>query len=345
MHVESGLIEGRWDIALRDLEYAIGLDSNDDGSITWGELRSKRVDVSEYALSHLQLESEGASCPSEPTQFQVDEHSDGSYAVLQFRATCQQPIPRLEIAYSLLFDLDPQHRGLLQIKHKGESHTAILSPSQNTQSIELEKIRKGWAFLQYMNEGIFHIFSGYDHVLFLLSLLLPSVFCLNTPNWQPIKRFYPVGIEVGKIVTTFTIAHSVTLSLAVLGYVDIPSRWVESAIAASVILAACNNLYPLIRRQRWAVAFSFGLVHGLGFANVLKDLGLPQNVLLLALLAFNLGVELGQLAIVSLFLPCSYAARYSRWYLIFGVRLGSVTIILLASVWLFERVMNIQLLP
>jgi hypothetical protein len=166
----------------------------------------------------------------------------------------------------------------------------------------------------------------------------------HTGQWQPAIRFRPVLIEVIKIVTAFTIAHSITLSLATLGVISLPSRWVESAIAASVILAALNNLYPLIDKKLWLVAFGFGLIHGLGFANVLKDLGLPQNMLLLTLLAFNLGVELGQLTLVTGFLPVAFWLRHTQWYRKVVFTLGSVLIAMLAFVWLLERSLNLTLI-
>ena len=148
-----------------------------------------------------------------------------------------------------------------------------------------------------------------------------------------------------KVVTAFTIAHSITLSLAALGVISLPSRWVESAIAASVVLAALNNVYPLVYAGRWAIAFGFGLIHGFGFASVLADLGLPQESLLLALVAFNLGVELGQLVIVGVFLPFAYALRDTRWYRRTIFVGGSVAVIAMASVWLIQRAFNVTLLP
>ncbi len=120
---------------------------------------------------------------------------------------------------------------------------------------------------------------------------------------------------------------------------------VESAIAASVVLAALNNVFPLFQGRRWMVAFGFGLIHGFGFASVLADLGLPQGALLLALLGFNLGVELGQLAIVALFLPLAYGLRhtvlYQRWILVGG----SWLIAALAAQWFAERAFNLSLSP
>jgi len=119
---------------------------------------------------------------------------------------------------------------------------------------------------------------------------------------------------------------------------------VESAIAASVLLAALNNLYPLVTSRRWLVAFGFGLVHGLGFASVLLDLGLPTGSLALALVAFNLGVECGQLAIVTAFLPLAYGVRHTVLYARMVFQGGSLAILVLAALWLVERGLDLKLL-
>ena len=148
-----------------------------------------------------------------------------------------------------------------------------------------------------------------------------------------------------RIVTAFTVAHSITLSLATLGLVTLPSRIVESSIAASVVLAALNNVYPVAHGRRWMVAFGFGLLHGFGFASVLVDLGLPQGALALALLGFNLGVECGQLAIVAAFLPLAYAVRRSWFYRRVVLLGGSLVIAVVASVWFVERAFNLKLMP
>ena len=144
-----------------------------------------------------------------------------------------------------------------------------------------------------------------------------------------------------KVVTAFTLAHSITLSLAVLGVVTLPSRFVESVIAASVVVAALNNLRGTVDRRRWVMAFVFGLVHGFGFASVLADLGLPQGALALALVGFNLGVEIGQLAIVAAFLPAAYLLRATAFYRVGVLRVGSLAVAVLASWWLIERAFNL----
>jgi len=343
LKVSSDRIEGQWDVALRDLDYALGLDVNGDSKITWGELRSKRDAVTAYAFSRLVIDDGRSPCPIRPHGYRVDAHSDGAYSVLQFSVDCGKKLQSLGIGYSLLFDLDPQHRGLLRIDYENTSSTAVLSPANRKQSFELSHVSPGAAFRQYLVEGIRHIWAGYDHILFLLSLLLPAVLLRENGRWLPRAPFRPVLIEVVKIVTAFTVAHSITLSLAALNVIALPSRWVESAIAASVILAALNNVFPVVDKTLWLVAFLFGLVHGLGFANVLKDLGLPQNTLVPALLAFNLGVEIGQLTLVGGFLPVAYGLKESAWYRKWVVTAGSLAIAAIALVWLLERSIDFKL--
>lgn len=164
-----------------------------------------------------------------------------------------------------------------------------------------------------------------------------------TSPWQAAPALRPALLDIVRVVSAFTLAHSITLALAVLDVLNPPSRWVESIIAASVVFAALNNIRPLVGEGRWRLTFVFGLVHGFGFAGALKDLGLDGAHLASSLLGFNLGVELGQLAIVALFLPLAWWLRQSRFYqrgLLVG---GSALIALLAGVWLVERAFDVRL--
>jgi hypothetical protein len=146
-----------------------------------------------------------------------------------------------------------------------------------------------------------------------------------------------------KIVTVFTLAHSITLWLAVMGYVSLPSRLVEATIALSIVITALNNLYPVLPFPGWVIAFVFGLVHGFGFANVLVDLGLSNATLAVALFGFNVGVELGQIAIVLAFLPLAYVGRDTVFYHSMVFRLGSVMIAVAGGVWMVERVFGVTM--
>lgn len=341
--VHEDSIEGQWDMALRDLEYAIGLDGNANGEITWGEMRSRHTAIAGYALSRLRISNQDSACWNNVTGHLLDHHSDGAYAVLEFSSKCRSAPTTLTINYGLLFDVDPLHRGLLRVEHRGHTQTAIFSPEQPQAQFDLFATSKWREFLQFVHEGAWHIWIGYDHILFLISLLLPAVLWWQGNRWEPLNSFSRACAEVLKIVTSFTVAHSLTLSLSAMNFVTLPSRWVESVIAASVVIAALHNLYPMIPIRRWIVAFGFGLIHGFGFASVLAELALPTSSMFVALGGFNLGVELGQIAIVGLFLPLAYVLRQSWGYRLFALQFGSVCIAGLASMWLIERSLNISL--
>lgn len=343
--LEGEHAQGQWDIGLRDLEQAIGLDNDGDGAITWGELRARHAAIAAYALAQLEITADGAACPATPAGQLVDSHTDGAYAVLRFTARCPTAPRELRVAYHLFADTDPLHRGLVRVASGGSTHTAVLGPETPELRLPLGAAPDLLAqALSYGRQGVWHIWIGFDHILFLLSLLLPAVLRREGGAWQAVDSLKEATVEVLKVVTAFTLAHSVTLTLATLGLVALPSRLVESLIAASVILAAANNIRPLVDRRLWLVAFAFGLAHGLGFAGALRELGLPQEALALSLLAFNLGVELGQLAIVAVFLPLAFAARRTAFYPAFALRLGSTAIVAVAGLWLVERAFDLALL-
>jgi HupE / UreJ protein len=336
-------VAGRWDIALRDLEYAIGLDRDGDGAITWGEVKVRNTDIAAYALARLEVVNDAAGCSTSPVEQLVDRHSDGTYAVLRFVANCPGSISTLDVTYSLLFELDALHRGLVQVQSGDLTQTSIFSPERRSWHVVLGTAQPWQTFVTYLREGVWHIWIGIDHILFLISLLLPAVLGRSGGRWQPVERFNQAFLGAVKVVTAFTLAHSITLTLAALGLIQLPSRLVESAIAASVVVAALNNLHPLITRRLWLVAFGFGLIHGFGFASVLADLGVPKNALLLSLFSFNFGVELGQLAIVVLVMPLTFALRRTWLYPWVIVRVGSLLIAAVAAAWLLQRSLGLAL--
>jgi HupE / UreJ protein len=344
LDVQGAAVTGQLDVALRDIDVALGLDADGNGEITWGELRTRRTALAAWAREHLAVQR-GGDCTLEVGALQVDQHTDGHYAVLPLSGRCPGASGPLTLGYRLLFQEDALHRGLLSLTlDDAITRTAVFAPDAPQQSFEPGAGSRWTSFRQYVVEGVWHIWIGFDHVLFLLALLLPAVLVREGRQWRGVARLRQTGREVLAVVTAFTLAHSITLSLATLGWATLPSRGVESVIALSVILAAANNLYPVVQGRRWAAVFGFGLIHGFGFATVLADLGLPQQALALALVGFNVGVELGQLAIVAAFLPLAYSLRntllYQRWIF----RGGSWLTLLLAAVWLAERVLDLQLI-
>jgi len=344
LSLQGDRVAGQWDIALRDLDFAIGLDADGNGEITWAEVKAKHQEIAAYALARLAIAADGTGCPTAVTEHLIDNHSDGAYAVMRFTAACPAAPQMLSIKYTLFFDIDPQHRGLLRLEENDSIHTAVFSPDHATWRLERPSVALGRQFLDFFRTGVWHIWTGFDHILFLCALLLPAVLELRGGRWQAVATFRRAFLDVVRIVTAFTLAHSITLSLAVLGYIALPSRLIESAIAASVIVAALNNLYPLIERRLWVVAFVFGLVHGLGFANVLTDLALPKPVLAVSLVSFNLGVEAGQLAIVAAFLPLAYLSRRSWLYPRLALGVGSLGIAAVAALWLIERSLDVAII-
>lgn len=336
-------ISGRWDIALRDLEYALGLDEDNNGAITWQELRSHLHFIEKYVFSGFQVKNGADECVRKMQSLQVDYHTDGAYAVLNFDLHCSQAIDELNINYQLFFEIDPTHRGLLQISNANSSEFVVFSPDHQQINLTLGQSNPWQRLGQFITEGIWHIWAGYDHLLFLICLLLPSVVRKTSTGWE--QKDYLINIlwQVGKIVTAFTVAHSITLVLAVLQLVSLPSRLVESAIAFSVILVAVNNLYPFFRERAWFVAFAFGLIHGFGFASVLRSMDLTSGGIGIALFGFNLGVEVGQLAIVAIFLPVAYFLRSSWFYQRMILHAGSQLMMMMAVIWFLQRAFDLRI--
>jgi hypothetical protein len=336
--IDGARAHGRWDIAVRDLEYALDLDADGDGKIVWSEIASRRAEISAYAGARLAVRSSGAGCAtSMRDEAAIADHSDGAYVVLRFESACPSSIDTLGVDYRLFFDLDPQHRGLVRIDAGGESTSHTVTATAPSAEIDLSAASSSRQLGGMMKEGMVHIWTGYDHVLFLFALLLPSVLRREEKKWIAVRELRPALFDVLRVVTAFTVAHSITLSLAALDVVDLPSRLVESVIAASVVAAAANNLYPVLRHDRWMAAFVLGLMHGFGFSSTLKDLDLPRSNLLLTLFGFNLGVEVGQIAIVLAFVPLAFLARRTAGYRRVALVGGSVAILAVAAVWLVER--------
>jgi hypothetical protein len=337
VQASSQELTGSVELALRDVELAIGVDSNNDGKVTWGELRAAEPKLQQYVQTHLQFDSEKSLCSLRFQPLQVNERVDGPYAWLPFTAHCPGAIRQVSIRYSLMAGIDPAHRGLLTLTSGSDAQTAVLGGNRVEQAFTLGASSVWRAFSEYLQAGIWHIWSGYDHLLFLLSLLLPAVLTRRSGHWEPVAEVRPAFINILKVVTAFTLAHSITLSLAALDIVRLPSRLTESVIAASIIVAALNNIFPIVTDSRARIAFTFGLLHGFGFASVLADMGLPHGARLISLVSFNLGIEAGQLAVVLAVMPVVYAVRSGNLYRRTLMPWGSAAIAAIALVWFVQR--------
>lgn len=338
----------RWDIALRDLDAALDIDANEDGQLTWGEVKTAWPRIEAYALPRLKI----GTCALRPTGQALERRNDGAYAVLMLASDCvlkSAPV----IGYSLFREIDPTHRGIAKVQLAGQPLAlTMLDPSQfvatpaagGGSASEPEHIAPSgaWGFLR---EGIRHILTGYDHVLFLLCLLLPSVMRRTPEGWRPVGKLSEAVWPVVGIVSAFTVAHSITLGLAALKMVSLPPSFIEPAIAVTIILAALDNVWPFFPVRRVVVTFFFGLIHGFGFAGVLGELNLPPGEFAWALLQFNVGLELGQLMIVVCVTALLFMLRDRPHYRGWVVRGGSYAAIFVGVVWLIERTANVSLMP
>lgn len=338
--VEGSRVQQRIDIALRDLDRELALDADDDGKLDWGEVRRRWPDIERLAAQGVVVTADGQPCALQATSApQLDEHSDGRYAVLERTLHCASAVQVLEVDYRLFERSDATHRGIARIPGAAQDGV-VLVPAAGVQRFVVNEAGRAPAlrtFAGFVAEGMRHIASGLDHVLFLVTLLMVAVWRRSGTGWVPRRTAASAWAETLRLVTAFTVAHSLTLGLAAAGLVAPPARWVESLIAASVLVAALDNLWPIVCGPRWIMVSVFGLVHGLGFAGPLQDLGLRRGELMLPLLGFNLGVELGQLTLVAVLLPLAIVVRGTRWYRQAVVGGGSVAIAGLALVWTLQR--------
>ncbi|MCB1958413.1 MAG: HupE/UreJ family protein [Rhodocyclaceae bacterium] len=331
----DGRAELRWDIAVRDLDLAIGLDTDGDRLLRWGELRGQLGRIVDHLAARLTLAgADGSACTLPLAALGIEARVDGPYLALGGRYRCTGGLKTLD--YRLLAGLDPTHRGLLR-RGGGEGQSVRpLDPAGGPVVLAADGTTTIGAFF---GQGVHHILIGYDHLLFLLCLILPAVFRRRDGEWQCAPDRLAALRSVLVTVSLFTLAHSITLALATLGLVRLPPAWVEAAIAASIVLAAGLALRGQGQRREAWLAFAFGLVHGFGFANVLVGLELPAGAFALALAGFNLGVEAGQLLVVGLALGVFFALPGRGRLAPRLMPVGALAAMGLGGVWLVERLM------
>jgi hypothetical protein len=327
----DGVLSGELQLALFDLQRAVGLDVNKNGELTWQEALSRQSHVQAWAKKSLDIASNEQACElSFAGQLQLDSHFNENYLVLPITAVCAADTD-LTISYRGIFDIDSEHKLLLNISSKHGAFSRVLG--RDNQTIQLSANSSWNTFKEYVKQGVIHIWIGMDHILFLLCLLFAVM--LHTNKELPVKR---IIYKVLSIVTAFTLAHSLTLGATAMGWIQFSSRWVEVGIALSVLLSAFNNIYPLVTRITW-ITFAFGLLHGMGFASVLLELGVPASRQFLSILAFNLGVELGQIGLIFISLPALILLKNISRYANHCLKTGSGLVAVMACFWVYQRLM------
>jgi hypothetical protein len=333
---DEGPVAVRWDLSIHDLIWSVFIDANFDEVATWQEIQDARQAIGSAVLGQLTLARGGARCSLSVDDLALATRAEQNYLSVAMLAACPQP-GLLSLGGALFMTGDASQRVLLSANRGGEQMAGVLSAGEPTWS-EPTQVSAWSGFARFVGEGAWHVLIGYDHVAFVLLLLLPSVLRPVDGRWQGAPTLGPVTRDIVTIVTAFTLAHSTTLALAVTGTLSLPMQPVEVAIAASIALAGLVNLLPRLSGWRLPLAFGFGFVHGFGFANALSEIDAEGSSLLPLLAGFNIGVELAQLAIVALVLPLIYLARGRRWYSGGVLPLGSCALGAAGLVWLVQRI-------
>jgi len=332
-YVDVTLDEARATISVKvapgDVTEPLGLPADSKPSVA----QATTPAVAAFVRHWIAAQSYGQPCSASAPVAKPDE--EGKWLVVTWVATC----PRIATAldFHAFFAVDQRHVAIVHVEPSG--HDAIARADSPVLALQGSP-----SLLAWVREGMNHIYTGRDHISFVLALLL-VVMLVRKPDWQvraPIETLRATAT----VITAFTLAHSLSLISASLGWVHLPSRFVESAIAASIAYTALENILKPDVPWRFYLTFAFGLVHGLGFASTLSVL-LPPRGVIVPLLCFNVGVELGQLTIVLVALPVFYvvarmlgAAAYRRTVM----PVISVGIFALGVVWLIERIFAVTII-
>jgi hypothetical protein len=343
-------IEGRVEFPLADLSEVLGLPLTGDDA---AEVIAANLSlIQDYAAAHLSLGIGDDGWPLAFQSFEVLEIANGWYGVFPFHVDRTfDPVPRtFVVSYDAIIESKPERAALLLIAtdlysgtFRNESNHLLRFTSANTtQQVELDSPSTLRGLAAVIGLGFEHIRIGTDHIFFLLALLLPSVLVFGpVRRWVPAASFRSSLWRVLKIVTMFTVAHSITLTLGGLGLVELTPWLVESVIAISIALAALHNLRPVFLNREWLLAFGFGLFHGFGFAGLLSELGLDRSNRFVSLLGFNLGIEIGQAVIILLVFPGLFMLRRTLLYQPV-MRLMSLGLTVVALLWGLDRLFGVD---
>ncbi len=344
-------LQGRVEITITDLNVALNTSLREDGSVTEEELLAAAPLISAYVEERVSIVPTGSSDQFRITAIDSHNLGLGQYVRAHFEFNDFTAAPEtVAMTYNVLFDRRPSHRGFAVIEHNWKSGTfnneadvsLVFAPDSTQQVLQIDgSILQG--FMAMIEQGAHHIWIGIDHILFLLALLLPAVVRRVDGRWVPVEDFKSALIYVVKVVTVFTVAHTITLSAAAMGAIRLPSSLVESIIALSIAIAAADILRNIFGKRIWWVVFVFGLFHGFGFASVLGDIGIGGEHLVKTLLGFNIGVELGQIAVVAGIFPVLYLLRKWTLYTRFILPVGAVMLITISLYWFIERGFGVDL--
>jgi hypothetical protein len=331
----DGNLKGSLDVGVLDLSWSVPLDADGDGRVLWSEVEAAQPGIAMLVADKLSVERGGRKCTFHITDVLVTRHVGEPYLSLPFVGRCEAA-GLLGIRSDLFFGEDSGHRTLFDVHTASGSTAGFLMAS--AREWQQPQAPNPWTtFAAFVVQGIWHVWTGYDHLAFLLSLLLPCALTAGRGAWRPADGLKVVLRDLLRIITAFTVAHSITLGLATLQVVSVSARIIEPLIAVTIIIAALLNLFPKAARLRLPLAFSFGLIHGFGFALALSELAPVRGQIAALLAGFNIGVELAQLSVVLLVAPVLVLLRQSAVYATRLMPAASVAVAVAGFIWLSAR--------
>lgn len=349
LNVDEDAIVGRVELNANDVRDKLNIDIDELGTTRLEGLQVASNEIEQFIKKNLVFSDDTGEIPytfGQPTLFS----EGGAYLQFPYKTTRLPASTEITIRNSIWLvppfsDQDRFHRSMIVAEYNkvsdqsfNQSNVAmVFSPKRLTQTLDLENPGSILNWQDFIWQGVVHIGIGLDHILFIVVLLLSAVVKNENGRWVPVVGIKAAFFNTLKIVTIFTIAHSITLTLAALDLVNVPAAIVETIIALSIIAMAVKNLFPGLSRHSWMLIFIFGLFHGLGFASVMGDLQFRVGFLERILIMFNIGVEIGQLILVAVLLPTLFWIRKKAFYqpiMLIGL---SILTILISSWWVLER--------
>lgn len=319
----------------KDIGQVAGLDTNNDGNLTWGEVNRYHNLANGYIQNHLIIRGSETRCTVSVAPPTIRDISAESLLVYPLSVNCAF-LNEVSVHYTGIVSDFPTHKLLTSITLNEQTSVHVLDGERGFITVALQNNHWVSQFGEMIYQGIWHIFIGLDHILFLVATLLTVNLLRKNKRWVKEQSKKHIIKSTVILVSTFTLAHSITLTATALDFITLNSRIVELGIAISVVITALNNVYPIIMRLGF-ITFGFGLLHGMGFASVFGDLSAQTGSLVMNVLAFNLGVEIGQLAIVALLLPVLIALRNARVYSKAIMPIASSIIAIIAINWTLQR--------
>ncbi len=343
--VTDDALGGRVEMPFGDLREVLGLDLQGTQDEVLAEVRRNRDLLAAYVGDRLDIGDEVGTWSYDVTSVSLLV-TEGGYAIVHFIVDVPYPeVPRvLDIRFDPFFDEIDDRTALLLVGNdwkggvieNGESVLLGFDPDNRARTVDLGSTSQWNNFVASIGQGVDHIKDGPDHILFVTVLLLPSVLVFTT-RWQPADTFGSSLWRILKIVSMFTVAHSITFVLAGVDVIPLPpSRLVETIIALSIAATALHNLRPAFPNREWTIAFVFGLFHGMGFAGFVQGLDLDRGTKMVSLLGRNVGIEIGQAVVVLLLFPALFVLRRTRWYKPL-LLVGSIGLAMIAVAWMVER--------